>query len=700
MRRSLSILGPKVGAERAQNSFNRRVVLIVAAALAALVYASTIADFLPCGRSLHLAAGWLGRAPLDTPLEPVWGWLLSLIGRSGVRTSLFGGLSAAFAVVDVLLLAYIVECVFPLAVAKARSVHIGAKKTSHFTWVTECAALLVVAAFVVTPGFWAAATRVNGLMVALVFPFEALALEAHILAGGIHRHTVKMLIASGVLTAAGCWEGPLAILFAPVAAGALWLIAKVHRRGVFQVGKYWCRGFCLGFILFPFVCIRPLDASLSVFAETFRAVPKEVLVSGVLMFAVIGIVPLMVLFRLIWTKKFLSREQCWWFVGCWSAAILAVTGYAASSGALKFGETTARFADAVVGELGGRRWLVSDGPLDDLFLMKVPEGTRLVTFARNADVKYGQELAGWVRSNLGGGEDLVFAAELGTRAFLDEWSKTDKDFKDKVLIPSEYFSTRRKWEDVWEQLKDGLGRKNEPNQRYIHRLLGSIGVGFGCGHLERGEKDEAWDVFYRVANTVDRDNMSALVNLCEMMRSGFVMSERMRENIESRLKKERERLQSAQRVKAAVAASGRVYVDENMRKKYNELMKRAEPGPQAVRLVESVKGAGKGKDSAVRARTELKKAIEDGAVKIESVSRILISLDLALNDREAAERDAFEVLRRNRHDASANALIGTFRAESKDYDAALRYLRRAVKAEPDNAHFAETLAKVEKNCHL
>ena len=86
MRRSLSILGPKVGAERAQNSFNRRVVLIVAAAIAALVYASTIADFLPCGRPLHLAAGWLGRAPLDTPLEPV-----IYYGRSEKGAAVQGG---------------------------------------------------------------------------------------------------------------------------------------------------------------------------------------------------------------------------------------------------------------------------------------------------------------------------------------------------------------------------------------------------------------------------------------------------------------------------------------------------------------------------------------------------------------------------------------------------------------------------------
>ena len=234
---------------------------------------------------------------------------------------------------------------------------------------------------------------------------------------------------------------------------------------------------------------------------------------------------------------------------------------------------------------------------------------------------------------------------------------------------------------------------------HIHRLLGKIGVGLGCRLLAEGRKQEAWNLFCFVANDVDRDNLSALVNLSAVIKSGLAISPAIKEIIEARLRNAQEQY-THERAKRVLASSGRVYVDEDMRRRYEELLKAAEPAPRAVRLVNAVKRAGKNKDATLRARDELRKAVDDGAVEIGSVSRILVSLDMALGDKQGAENDALDALRHNRQDGAANALMGALRGEAGDYASAERFLRRAVRGGnvPPTAYndLAETLIRTGK----
>lgn len=676
--------------------YRKPITLITVAAFAAVVFFSTIADFLPCGDALHRAVGWMGLAAEPERIGPVWGWL---VRWCNCRAAPMGCVSAAFGVVNAVLVAYIGWCLFPVAIAYARTKHTTGHSSSRFLWIAEGVGALFGVAFIVTPGFWVAATRLNGLMVALLFPLTAIALLAHIIAHGIHRHAVKILIASGLMAAVGCWEGSIALFFVLPTICLIGLIAKCHLRGMWQITRIWLWGFIAAFFVFPCFVYRSFALSKAVMIDLIRAVPHELLFSGLIVFLVIGYLPFAGLFHLVRTKRFYSPQQCVILLGGWLGVVCVCMGYVASSGALSFGRTTAGFVDDVLAELHGRRWLVSEGPLDDLFVLKMPPGVRLVTLARNREAAYGQQITEWADSDLIASDDLLFAAELGPQVFLDEWRKADMNFTQKVLCPVEYFSTLESWQNVWKKHRAGLMKESEQHQRYIRRLMGKIGVGHGCQLLEKGLKQEAWNLFYQIVNDVDCDNLSALVNLCELGKSGLAISPAIKNTIEAHLRKAREHY-TYEQTKRVLASSGRIYIDTDMRHRYERLMKLAEPAPKAVRLVNAVRGAAADKDAILKARDELRKAVDDDAVEIGSVSRILVSLDMALGDKKSAENDALDALRHNRQDCAANAIMGVLRGEAGDYASAERFLRRAVRGDdvPSTGYndLAETLIRTGK----
>ena len=665
----------------------RLIMLSTVAVLAAVVFFSTIADYLPCGDALHRAVGWVGLA--DNPIGggQIWG---RLVCRCRCDVLLVGWISAVFGVANAVLVAYIGRCFF-----RERTAHADVnREESRTCWISEGAGALLGVAFVVTPEFWGAATRLSGMMVELVFPLSALAILARLMSGRSHRRRAMALFAAGALSAGGCWEGPVALVFVLPSFGLLWKVAGMRSRGFRRVARPWTLGLVVAFFGIPGLAYRSSAIATEAMARLVRSVPCELLHSGLVTFFLIGVLPFVVLSHLVRHRRFVDPRWSIGLLGVWLAAVGMVACYTATSGVLSLGRTTAAFADDVLGELNGRAWLVSEGPLDDLFLLKKPSDVRLVTLARNREAAYGRILAEWAKEELGANDDLLFAAELGPQSFLDEWRKADGEFSRKVLCPVEYFGTSEKWKSVWEKHKDGLSVKSEPHQRYLHRLMGKIGVGFGCRLLAEGKKEEGWRLFYRVANEVDRDNLSALVNLCEVMNNGLQMPSSLKNGLETRLRTAQKKY-SLERTKRVLAASGRVYVDDEMRRRYDELLKTAKPGPKAVRLVNAMKRAGKSASATQKARDELRKAVDDGAAEIGSVSRILVSLDMALGDKTSAENDALDALRHNRQDGAANALMGALRGEAGDYASAERFLRRAVRGGnvPPTAYndLAETL---------
>ena len=110
-------------------SHRKLITLITVAALAAVVFFSTIVDFLPCGDALHRAVGWAGLAAEPERIGPLWGWL---VRWCNCRATPMGRVSAIFGMVNAVLVAYIGWCLFPVAVASARKKHTTGHHSSRF----------------------------------------------------------------------------------------------------------------------------------------------------------------------------------------------------------------------------------------------------------------------------------------------------------------------------------------------------------------------------------------------------------------------------------------------------------------------------------------------------------------------------------------------------------------------------------------
>ncbi len=84
---------------------------------------------------------------------------------------------------------------------------------------------------------------------------------------------------------------------------------------------------------------------------------------------------------------------------------------------------------------------------------------------------------------------------------------------------------------------------------------------------------------------------------------------------------------------------------------------------------------------------------------IPGVKDMILQLDIAMNDREAAELHARQVLRANRRHALANYVIGSLRLQEGSYGESEDFLRRSVEASPSAAalnDLAEVLRRIRR----
>ena len=273
-------------------------------------------------------------------------------------------------------------------------------------------------------------------------------------------------------------------------------------------------------------------------------------------------------------------------------------------------------------------------------------------------------------------EDLVFAAELGPCALIDEWAKIDKaGFEAKVATVADYFPTRAKWDEARAMVGCCSGE-------YLRRLMGVTGNALGCRALEAGKKDEAWSIFWEIMGDVDRENYAAVLNLIGMANRGYDAGKRAIEFVQRRRTEIEGRLKTPERIFAAARAGGRLYADSEdvaqyERKRREEAAKRG-LSAEARAFVATVVAASKDPKKGKTAQEAIHKAIREGKVRADAVGGRLIAIDLALGDFESAEKDAIDVLRLDRHESTANAAIGSLAVARGDYGRAERYLRRAV----------------------
>jgi tetratricopeptide (TPR) repeat protein len=233
---------------------------------------------------------------------------------------------------------------------------------------------------------------------------------------------------------------------------------------------------------------------------------------------------------------------------------------------VKFDKNAGSFADfaaeRIIEELGNRSWLITDGTIDShLRLMAERKGKKLmlICLQRDGDKAYLDSLAKQVKeSNIGGkrNSDLVYSLKLGILPFVQEWISSDDDigkrlaiygapdlfrYNEKLeVIPETWFFGADKSvkvpSDAWTKIKPVFGtpekwgsyrawkEKNsiERMRLNIRRHLGFVANNRGVYLEDKGDKDAAFSMYNLVLSEIDADNVCALFNEIEMMRSGYV----------------------------------------------------------------------------------------------------------------------------------------------------------------------------------
>ena len=362
-----------------------------------------------------------------------------------------------------------------------------------------------------------------------------------------------------------------------------------------------------------------------------------------------------------------------------------------------------RLAERVLADLGGRRWLVTDGVIDNhlrLAAVRANRELQLVSLNRDLDRGYLDELAELVgREGLGGEKnaELKLSASLGVLPFLNDWFACDASVKTNVAVwgaPDLWYAagitpvpellffgadervspdwTGWKELDVLLKVPKGWGSyrdrgETDPVERLRHALRRHVGLvanDRGVYLQDRGDNDAAWKMYELVLNEIDRDNICAIFNEVAMIGVDHPSAVAKRRDLERMLK-------------AAVDDPKRRYLLWQLGAYYGYIR---DPGA-FVRLGHEWARSGRPGEALAQIRRAIDIVPDADRVSLMNLMAALYASD---NDRVESRRIWQEALSRNSADHAA--LVGMMQLELKggDYSKAMDYLERASKAASDS----------------
>jgi tetratricopeptide (TPR) repeat protein len=239
------------------------------------------------------------------------------------------------------------------------------------------------------------------------------------------------------------------------------------------------------------------------------------------------------------------------------------------------GDFADRLAAAILDDLGGRTWFVSDGSLDDhLRLLAQARGRELnlISLNRDLDKGYLAALTALVKEKKLGGarvDDLALSLSLGVMPFVQDLLSGDSASAASVAVfgaPDLLYAAGRtpvpeflffgsdesrrvdwsRWNDIADALsvEKGWGsyrlyKVADPVERKrldLRRHVGFVANNRGVWLQDQGKNDEAYALYARVLDEIDRDNVCALFNLFEMAQAKHPKAQQRRNELEQRLK--------------------------------------------------------------------------------------------------------------------------------------------------------------------
>ena len=585
-----------------------RLVAAAIGSMALMLFAVLQVGYFPFGEGVSLAAAWLGLSGEDVFLAPIWGALLklmtepSLLGMGGLVSALAGAIATS-------LFTYIAGHLLDSAVVQVED-SASAGERRHRPVVFLGAALAGLA-FVFTPGFLIAATRLSPLMVQMALPFGALALVVRNCKSSFGRLICSFF--AGVLMVLGAAEGMPGVLALPIVVVLVLKPSESRTEGMVAHLGFLIIGMGMELVLM-LADSRSAEWCYRLLGHYRHLLSMGVTFPGMVLFLTTGVMPLLVLWQLCRTRQMTAAKVRAYFY-IWAMVVIGMGGWSVHKWSGHEDRAEGDYVEQCLKNAEGRRWIISDGAFDDLILLKAPKGMHLVTLRREHEPEYGRLLAQWARERLGdleiggfgdldGWKELEFAAEMGPSKFVQTMieaggeaiseayviSARDLDFKaeGKVLVPRVFgwemadegaydaAALAKEWERGLEAAKPRLMGKDGAFLRHVYAVQGNA---IGTLASAAGNLELAWKVHWRVLEALENNNLSNLINLKGLVEIGHKPDEAEFRCAEDELNSQMMVMRSQRQLQWAFAHFGRLYVDANMRERVanirEELRKRA-----------------------------------------------------------------------------------------------------------------------------
>lgn len=634
---------------------------------------------------IHLIREWIGAAPLDAPLYSLWGhavkWL-SLLGGDILATA--STLSILSFALNAILIFFAARNLFtlPVKIAERRATF----DEVNYQGFEYIAAATLTLLYLATPGFNVAAYEPTPLLFSQMFPALIFFTISELVIVKRFSSFVGGVLLVGVFSAAAFLSAGIGWLPMPLIMIAV--LSPFVRRGVLvmpTLGIFLC-GFVFSLSLLSYCCFaNPLNDLIRVTALTAHSLPGSLNYPGAMAFFFLGIVPFFAGAILLGTgrvKPIVLRLT--FFLG-WGLVAVAMLVTAVVMAIVGSDLANKQFAEGILSSLDGRDVIVSDGKFDDYLSFRIPEGATIVTLDENKTVP--NELLKSVKD-----ENALFAADLGSKAFVSEWLKSDLSACSRVivvstaelpvvtggrLVPNGWCwrvmrekdvpsaeELRKRWETSWGEISSKLSDRNASTW-YMRRLFAVQAMHIVRLLRAEGHEKSAEALFSYLVGHVD----SSFSREAEQRRQID------RERVIACVKK----LGELDSLSADERSSRLIELEDSILPELERTI-----GEEAAWLVHVYRGEialKKGKAYHMEARDEYRAATHDERSDLNATAGKLLLLDASLKDDEGTKSDALSILRRDRANKMALAIWGNQLATLGENEKAEQYLRRATEGD-------------------
>jgi len=343
----------------------------------------------------------------------------------------------------------------------------------------------------------------------------------------------------------------------------------------------------------------------------------------------------------------------------------------------RLGEAATVYAQGIVDEARGR-WIVLDGTVNDQ--VAAIRGVAETVDPLDLSDHYRTQLVARVRAKWPDRSELQTAAQVSPGSFAEAAVKL---FPDVFYLMGGRSATLVDWERRWTEFAPYL-TSSDPAIPTLRRAFAREGNAVANALQDAGGAEgtkRAWLLYWKIFESIDRGNFSALVNLSEMVRRGHAASTADREKINRALDdffKDAHRREQALMI---ARLSGPVRVDRELLAKLREESKRRQDerkaSGQAIPLSRDMQVL-------VERNNEMVRAMERGEhARASGLARRILS--------NPAWRSF----------APANAVLGAVMASEGDYESSERFFRMALASGSELAvvsynDFADTLLHLGK----